>query len=113
MPHHQTKEEAAPVFHIPFTIVNLEKHFERSCDLWTHKDPTLQQRLIRSAIFVCALLCTIFWPIHDIIVNVTLLLLVWIILSLTSKPVPRFLLMLNLMMNLAVLYSIIRLITGT
>jgi len=108
--HSQTSEKP---FKIPFYLINLQNHFDQTCNLWVIKSPTIQERLFRTFVFVSALLITIFWPIHDLIIEATILSLVWMMFGLTEKHLPRLLLMLNLMLNLAFLFTLIKLITKT
>lgn len=89
-----------------FTIINLQKHLERTFDLWNIKKPDLKTQLKRSSIFLAALLTTIFWPINDPIITGTLLTLAWIMLALINKPVLRYLLLLNLMLDIRYLFEL-------
>lgn len=93
---------------IPFVIENLSRQMETTFDLWTIKNPSVKIQIKRSTIFILALLATIFWPINNLIIETILLILAWILLSLTASPAPRLLLMLNLMLNIAFLFYLMR-----
>ena len=93
---------------IHFTFQNLGHQMEATFDLWTIKNPSLKIQFQRSLIFIVALLATIFWPINNLIIQSILLALAWILLSLTEKPAPRLLLMLNIMLNISLLFYFTR-----
>ena len=99
-----TKNDYQP----PFFFQNLEKHMVRTFDLWSVKKPTVSIHLQRLLTFFSALLVTIYWPVTNLMVEFILLLLAWIMLSLIEKPVLRWLLMLNLMLNIAWLYLLMQ-----
>lgn len=95
---------------IPFFILNLEQHMIRIFELWTIKNPSIETQSKRTATFISCLLITLYWPITDLLIQFILLALAWILLSLTKKKVSRWLLMLNLMMNIAWLYLLMQLL---
>ncbi len=92
----------------PFYIINLQRHLERIFDLWTIKKPSLKIQFKRSLIFVSCLVITLFWPVNNLLTNLLILVLAWTILCLTSQPVSRWLLMLNLMLNISWLYFLMK-----
>ena len=94
---------------VPFFILNLEQHMVRVFDLWNIKNPSIEVQFTRSSIFLTCLLVTLYWPITDLLIQFLILALVWILLSMTTKKISRWLLMLNLMMNIAWLYQMIQL----
>jgi hypothetical protein len=94
---------------IPAFIINLRNHLERTFDLWSIKKPSPFIQLKRSGIFISCLLLTIYWPVTNLLTDFLILAMAWIILSLSDKPVSRWLLMLNLMLNIAWLYQLMRL----
>lgn len=89
---------------VHFTVENIALHLERTFQYWTVKNPTTQIKLQRTATFMASLLITIFWPISSLPVNALLLALIWIMLSLTNKPVNRLFLLTNLMLNISLLF---------
>jgi len=91
-----------------YFFIHLTRHFERTFDLWNIRKPSPEVQIKRSLIFVSSLLATIFWPSSDLLANFLFLLLVWIMLGLTEKPVSRWLLMFNLMLNVTWLYLLMK-----
>ena len=94
---------------VPFFILNLEQHMVRVFDLWTIKNPSIEVQSKRTAIFISCLLVTLYWPITDLLIQFLILALAWILLSMTTQKIARWLLMLNLMMNIAWLYLLMQL----
>ncbi len=92
----------------PFIFKNLGDHMTRNFDLWTIKNPSPATQAQRLLIFFSALLATVYWPITNLFIEFILLILVWIMLSLYQKPILRWLLMLNLMLNIAWLYLLMQ-----
>ncbi len=103
------KTSASEIKPIPSFIINLRNHLERTFDLWSLKNPSTRIRLQRSGIFISSLLITVYWPIASLLTNFLILSLAWITLALTIKPVSRWLLMINIMLNISWLYHLMRL----
>lgn len=96
-----------PANKLHFTFQNLGKHIFRSFDLWDVKTVTRDIKLERSLIYVGAILGTIYWPISDQVTNSVLLIITWILLSLTSRNLPRLFLLFFIMLNIRALFEII------
>lgn len=89
---------------VPFTIENISLHLERTFQYWTLKNPSTWIQIKRTTVFITSLLITVFWPIPSLLINALLLALIWIMLSLTNKPVNRLFLLTNLMLNISFLF---------
>lgn len=95
------KYKSIGVFH------NLGRHLERTFELWGIKKPSPGIKAKRSLIFLSCLLIIALWPISNLFSNFLIILLSWIVLSLTEKPVNHWLLMLNIQFNIAWLFYLV------
>ena len=102
-----TTSKSHRLHHLAFLINNLGQHLDHTFELWSIKSPSLQTRLTRSLIFVSCLLIITLWPLENILNNGIIIVLAWIVLGLTKKPVNHWLLMLNIQFNIAWLFYLV------
>jgi hypothetical protein len=90
-------------------LKNLGRHLDRTFELWNIKNPGWNVKIQRSFIFTGSLLLIALWPQHDLAINFLILSVSWLLLALTERSVPFWLLMLHMQFNIAWLFQMVNL----
>lgn len=88
-------------------MTNLARHLDRTFDLWNLKNPDTGTKAKRTLIFLSSLLIIALWPVDRLLINLLLIILVWLLLAITNKPVNRWILMFNMELNIAWLFYMV------
>lgn len=88
-------------------LKNIQAHMERTFELWNKKHPDNKIKIYRSFLFLCCLTFIVIWPWQNILGNITIIILGWILLGITPQKIPYWLLMLHMQFNIAWIYSFV------